>query len=330
MRKTATAVILISALIVSTLTGLLLVDSTKANSIIPLTYLPEITINSNGTITPETDLIKRTGFTYTLTGDVEGYVIHIMASKIVFDGAEYTINASGGDNSGVHLTDVTGVTVKNVEVIGRYTSIKLYYSSNCLLTNIKINYGMYLTEGSNYNTIENSTIKRLTIGLGNANNNLIIKNNLQELWVSGPNNKFYQNNFFLTAAPGILTDNFWDNGSVGNYWSNYSRKYPTASEIGNTGIGDTPYVIERAIDPELKDPDAKNVDNYPLMYPFGAPEITLLGMQNATYSGSCFLIFTVSKSVVWMGYSLDGQDNVTVTGNITLSELSRGLHNVTV
>jgi hypothetical protein len=31
-----------------------------------------------------------------------------------------------------------------------------------------------------------------------------------------------------------------------------------------------------------------------------------------------------------MGYSLDGQDNVTVTGNTTLSDLSSGLHNVTV
>ena len=31
-----------------------------------------------------------------------------------------------------------------------------------------------------------------------------------------------------------------------------------------------------------------------------------------------------------MGYSLDGQDNVTLTGNSTISELPNGLHNVTV
>jgi len=31
-----------------------------------------------------------------------------------------------------------------------------------------------------------------------------------------------------------------------------------------------------------------------------------------------------------MGYSLDGQDNVTVSGNTTLTELMNGLHNVTV
>jgi hypothetical protein len=31
-----------------------------------------------------------------------------------------------------------------------------------------------------------------------------------------------------------------------------------------------------------------------------------------------------------VGYSLDGQDNVTVTGNTTITGLTSGLHNVTV
>ena len=38
----------------------------------------------------------------------------------------------------------------------------------------------------------------------------------------------------------------------------------------------------------------------------------------------------MSKPALWMGYSLDGLDNVTVTGNTTLAGLSSGLHNVTV
>ncbi len=328
-KKPLIAAIIISTLLFSAVSGLLVVNPVKANGV-PLTYLPEITIDSSGRVTPETDLIKRTGFTYTLTGNVDGYVISILDDNIVFDGAGYTINASDGDNAGIHLSDVTGVTVKNVEVIGRYTSIKLYYSSNCLLTNIQTNHSMIFTDGSNYNTIANSTIKRLRIGLGNSNNNLFIRNNVQGLWVSGSNNRFYLNNFFLTDTSGILNDNFWDNGSVGNYWSNYLVKYPNASEIGNTGIGDTAYIMKREEHLSLGDPNATNVDNYPLMYPRGAPEIALLGMQNATYSGDCFLNFTVSKSTVWMGYSLDGQDNVTASGNVTLSELSSGLHNVTV
>jgi hypothetical protein len=38
----------------------------------------------------------------------------------------------------------------------------------------------------------------------------------------------------------------------------------------------------------------------------------------------------VNKPAVWMGYSLDGQETVTVTGNTSIAGLSNGLHNVTV
>ena len=265
MEKRASAVIFVSVLFFSALAGLLIIDTAEAN-IAPITYLPEIVIDVNGGITPETGLIERTGFTYVLTSNVDGYVIRIYDSNIVFDGAGHTVNASGGDNPGIQLINVTGVTVKNIEVIGRYTSIYLYYSSNCLLTDIKTNDRMYLTDGSNYNTITNSTLGSLTVGLGNANDNLIKKNNVQKLWVGGSNNRFYQNNFFLDDFPGIIHDNFWDNGYVGNYWGNYSIKYPNASEIGTTGIGDTPYLINRGSYSTSEYPDAKNVDNYPLMY----------------------------------------------------------------
>jgi N-acetylneuraminic acid mutarotase len=42
------------------------------------------------------------------------------------------------------------------------------------------------------------------------------------------------------------------------------------------------------------------------------------------------LTFTLLKLASWLGYSLDGQDNVTVTGNTTLTGLANGFHNVTV
>jgi parallel beta-helix repeat protein len=86
------------------------------------------------------------------------------------------------------------------------------------------------------------------------------------------NNLFYQNNF-INNSENIgesfyrnvrqTQNNFWDNGIIGNYWSDYLTKYPNASEMGNTGIGDTPYVI-----------DATNVDNYPLMNSVVIPEVS--------------------------------------------------------
>jgi hypothetical protein len=38
----------------------------------------------------------------------------------------------------------------------------------------------------------------------------------------------------------------------------------------------------------------------------------------------------VNKPALWMGYSLDGREKVTVTGEVTLAGSSSGLHNVTV
>jgi hypothetical protein len=36
----------------------------------------------------------------------------------------------------------------------------------------------------------------------------------------------------------------WDNGKTGNYWSDYTTKYPNASETNKSGIGNTPYTVE--------------------------------------------------------------------------------------
>jgi hypothetical protein len=42
------------------------------------------------------------------------------------------------------------------------------------------------------------------------------------------------------------------------------------------------------------------------------------------------LNFTVNKPTSWTGYSLDGLENVTITGNTTLTGISSGFHNITV
>ena len=69
--------------------------------------------------------------------------------------------------------------------------------------------------------------------------------------------------------------------------------------------------------------------------PFGygtiSPLVNLVSPVNQTYNvTSVSLNFIVNKAVSWMFYSLDGQDNVAVTGNTTLLELSNGLHSITV
>jgi nitrous oxidase accessory protein NosD len=80
------------------------------------------------------------------------------------------------------------------------------------------------------------------------------------------NNTFYHNNFVTNSTHvnqvgygegGYSANNIWNGNKEGNYWSNYTSKYPKATERDHSGIEDTPYVI-----------DANNVDYYPLAAPF--------------------------------------------------------------
>ena len=265
MKKKVAGLFFVSALLFSAAAGLLLVDSAKANGI-PLPKVPVIGINGDGSITPETDLISRNGNTYTLTANVNEYEISIGCSNIVFDGAGHTINITKGDNSGLSLGSVSNVTIKNVEVQSSYTNIHLYYSSNCTLTDVKANNRIYLLEGDS-NVITKSSMNSLHV---DSNDNSISKNSIfVELFVGGRNNIFSKNNFLFEDLPIILYNNIWDDGSVGNYWGNYSTRYPDAREIGNTGIGNMPYVIERDTRARgLWDPNATNIDRYPLIYPY--------------------------------------------------------------
>jgi hypothetical protein len=61
------------------------------------------------------------------------------------------------------------------------------------------------------------------------------------------------------------------------------------------------------------------------------PSVLILSPEASTYdTPDVPLNFTVNESVSQVTYSLDGQKNVTVSGNMTLTELSDGAHNITV
>lgn len=134
--------------------------------------------------------------------------------------------------------------------------------NNMYYNNLSSNhyYGIFITNSS-YNTIYcNDIVNNSYVGIG---------------LVSSSNNQFYLNRVinnslnaqvggfvpaWIDSYPGVggLGTNTWDNGSIGNYWSDYALKYPNASEIDASGIGNFPYII-----------DANNTDRYPLIAPSG-------------------------------------------------------------
>jgi hypothetical protein len=77
--------------------------------------------------------------------------------------------------------------------------------------------------------------------------------------------------------------------------------------------------------------DNANLQYIPFGYGTTPPVIDVASPVNQTYNASSVsLDFMLNKPAEWIGYSLDGRDNVTVNGNATLDGLSNGLHNVTV
>jgi hypothetical protein len=189
-------------------------------------------------------------------------------------------------------------------------------------------------------------------GYGNTvfNNTVINTEIAVSFGMDAANNTIFHNNFINNTRKvqmsSLLRNPYpavWDRGYGvgGNYWSDYLSKYPNTTEIDGSGFGDTPYVI-----------DDYNQDNYPLMRPvdidsgllsmlpfsissfvtdYIPPKISVLSPKSQTYNEtSVSLVFAVDEAVNWTGYSLDGKDNLTITGNATIADLPNGLHNVTV
>ena len=76
---------------------------------------------------------------------------------------------------------------------------------------------------------------------------------------------------------------------------------------------------------------ATNDQYTPFGYGTVPPVIDVVSPLSQTYNASSVsLDFTVNKPTEWMGYTLDGKDNVTINGNTTLTGLSNGAHNITV
>jgi parallel beta-helix repeat protein len=94
-------------------------------------------------------------------------------------------------------------------------------------------------------------------------NNYIAQNNIGVTFYSivkeriATGYEFYYNDFVANnktvEIPHPLDAGSWDNGTVGNYWSDYQDKYPYASRINSSGIWNTPYVL-----------DVNNTDYFPL------------------------------------------------------------------
>ncbi|MCX6777921.1 MAG: right-handed parallel beta-helix repeat-containing protein, partial [Candidatus Micrarchaeota archaeon] len=243
---------------------------------------------------------------------------------------------------------------------GREGFIVYYYSyANIVVNNTAQNngYGFNLGDIAQINQLYGNRAKNnshygieLIWAQGNVVHDNIVDGNgwagifLQSTDTYGTVDNVIYNNLFNNTmnvewlAENIVFGNQWNTGQQpgtriyspgteigGNYWSGPSGGYSDTCTDNNTdGFCDDAYYLADG-----------NIDYLPLSdeYPTDTtpPVITILSPQNTTYSTSTVgLTFTVNEPTSWIGYSLDGAANITITGNTTLSGLSDGPHNVIV
>jgi parallel beta-helix repeat protein len=245
----------------------------------------------------------------------------------------------------VILAFSTDSTITQNQMTDTYNGLGVYSSSNNLISgNIIMNNsrGIQLSNSSGIGISENNISSNMEgIYLFGSTQNTFVGNNITNGYIGvgfseSSNNVFYGNAFVGNTKQvydSVMMDsyvtasvNIWDLGYTigGNYWSDYVgldvKSGSNQDQHGSDGIGDTPFVMY-----------GSNKDNYPLL-PFGShPLILIVSPENKTYNvNNVDLTFTVSKPTLWVRYSLDGQANVTITGNTTLSNLGDGVHSVIV
>jgi len=213
-----------------------------------------ITILSDGGV-EGTDKIHRDGDIYTFTGDIYGFIM-VEKSGITIDGAGYTfqgVDYTRGivlvGHAGGSFNPCSDVVVKNLRIYnsgGR--SIYTASNNNSFIDNTFDSSGIHLVGGGG----EGNLIKRnffnnsyITIDYNSGGKDVVTEND------------FVSSGIFVTLSRPPQVE--------GNYWSNYTTKYPNAKEIGNSGIWDTPYDYD--IMPNSSHGTDPCVDNNPLVHP---------------------------------------------------------------
>lgn len=182
---------------------------------------------------------------------------------------ENTITNNNG--SGIIFFESHANRIIGNTITGNGNGIRLWFNANN--NSVSDNYiadnaiGVLVDDSFDNRIIGNMITENSDWGMqltGSQNNNVIyhnsfINNNAKEegLQVSIP--AYRQIGEPWDWLPGH--GNVWDNGTAGNYWSDYITRYPNATEIGSSEIGDTQFYINE-----------NNYDRYPLMEPASIPE----------------------------------------------------------
>lgn len=167
-----------------------------------------------------------------------------------------------------HNITITGNTLASNSLGLATTGDSIVLSENTIVDNGDgVYFGSSNSKFMGNNVTSNRNRGGVALNIAGSNNTFVtnfITDNAVGITFSGSDadgNTFYANNFIDNTENTKITltvyTETWDNGTIGNYWSDYTAKYPHAVEMDNTGVWNIPYVI-----------DSKNTDYYPVTRPF--------------------------------------------------------------
>jgi len=215
-----------------------------------------------------------------IANDYDGIYLVSSSGNTLLDNNVTANNDAGiyfysSSSNNLNWNNITGtgfnITGTGNNLLGNSTGIMLESSSNNNNVNgnsITSNDVGILFDSSSNNSISGNNITNNSDGTylysssnNSLNGNSITANTYDGIYLgSSSSNAIYHNNFInnTNQVSSSNSTNVWDNGSMGNYWSDYLTRNPNATQVDSSGVWNTPYVI-----------DKNNTDHYPLMVPYG-------------------------------------------------------------
>ncbi len=181
--------------------------------------LPYITINADGTVSPQNAPVKRVENHYTLTGDIFNRTLRIQRNNIAVDGESYKIEGEPRAAQAIIIQNVNNVTIKNLEVTDFWYGLLLTNCSDVTINNNKITNirsRAILTSSCNGNVISDNTLDSIGTAIEDSSadsaNSTITKNTItnaaQGITVQGPNSFISENNFSNIYIPIGVNGNY--------------------------------------------------------------------------------------------------------------------------
>ncbi|MCW4035335.1 MAG: right-handed parallel beta-helix repeat-containing protein, partial [Candidatus Bathyarchaeota archaeon] len=195
--------------------------------------------------------------------------------KVVYHWVNQKDKRVPSDAGYVALFNCVNIKVQNLELANNGHGIMMHNTTKSTITQnvFTLNSVGVALYNSKDNTISQNHMTKNVNGMNIANSveNQITYNNIAEnsRWAicftdDQKDNSFHHNNFIdtkVTTGLQVSMDKFfgsglgnsWDDGKEGNYWSDYQTRYTNATEVNNSGTGNTPFYINE-----------NNQDNHPL------------------------------------------------------------------